>query len=67
MLLGSLLKSIKGSYKAIPIKGIAFDSRIVKRNDIFFAIEGSKTSGSKYINDAVRKGASLIVSNKRSN
>ena len=47
------------------IKGIAFDSRKVKKDYIFFAIEGNKTSGIKFINEALSKGASVIISNKK--
>ena len=42
MQLGSLFKSVNKNYKKINIKGICFDSRKVKKNDIFFAIEGKK-------------------------
>ena len=64
MQLGSLLKSIEKKHKRISIKGISFDSRKVKKNDIFFAIKGNKTSGSKFINKALLKKASAIVSSK---
>ena len=33
--------------------------------DIFFAIRGNKTSGTKFINEALSKGASAIISNKK--
>ena len=64
MLLGNLLKSISENYRKINVKGISFDSRKVKKKDIFFAIKGNKISGTKFINDAILKGASVIVSNK---
>ena len=41
MYLGQLLQSISKEYKNIYIRGIAFDSRKVKKGDIFFAIKGS--------------------------
>ena len=65
MLLGNLLKSVKKDYKKKSVKGISFNSRKVKRGDIFFAIQGNKISGIKFINDAILKGASAIVSNKK--
>ena len=66
MKLGNLLKSVNKKYQKIPISGISFDSRKVKKNNIFFAIEGNKISGSKFINEAIAKGSSVIVaSNKR--
>ena len=47
------------------VKGICFDSRKTKKNDVFFAIEGNQTSGSKFISEAVSKGAAVVVSNKK--
>jgi len=65
MLLGNLLKSASKKYKKISVKGISFDSRKVRKKDIFFAIEGNNTSGIKYIDHAISKGASVIVSDKK--
>ena len=65
MLLGNLLKTTGKSSRKIPVKGISFDSRNIKKGDIFFAIKGNKTSGIKFINDALSKGASAIVSSKK--
>ena len=67
MLLGQLLKSVKKKYKRINIKGISFDSRRVKKKDIFFAIDGSHNSGRKFVSEAILKGASIIISNKKIN
>ena len=64
MFLGELLKSANKKYYKIPVKGICFDSRKVKKNDIFFAINGTQTSGNTFIHDAVLKGASVIISSK---
>ena len=66
MLLGKLLKSVKEDYKKIYVKDICFDSRKIKKKDIFFAITGTQTSGTKYVNEAISKGASVIVSNQKS-
>jgi len=65
MLLGTLLKSVNRNYKRIVIKGISFDSRTLKNKDIFFAINGNLNSGVKFINEAILKGASAIVSNRK--
>ena len=65
MLLGNLLKTTSKNHRKIPVKGISFDSRNIKKGDIFFAIKGNKTSGIKFINDALSKGASAIVSSKK--
>ena len=65
MLLGKLIKCSNKNYRRISIRGVAFDSRKVKKGYIFFAIEGNKTSGAKFINEALLKGASAIISNKK--
>ena len=64
MQLGSLLKSVNKNYKKIPVKGISFDSRKTKKNDIFFAIKGKKKTGHQFIQSAISKGASVVVSNE---
>ena len=66
MLLGNLLKTVNKNYRNIPIKGISFDSRKVKKKDIFFAIKGNNTSGVKFISQAISKGAAAIVTNNKS-
>ena len=65
MHLGQLLKSVSRKHQKIHVRGISFDSRKVKKRDIFFAIQGNQTSGIKFINDAISKGASAIVSSKK--
>ena len=65
MLLGNLVKSTSKNYRNIPVNGISFDSRKVKKKDIFFAINGIKTSGNKFIAEVISKGASVIVSDKK--
>ena len=41
------------------------DSSKVKKNDVFFAIKGNKVDGNNYIDLAIRKGAKVIVSEKK--
>ena len=65
MFLSNLLGSVRKKYRKISVKGICFDSRKVKKKDIFFAIKGHQTSGAKFINEAILKGASAIVSTKK--
>ncbi len=61
MLLKNLIKNISRDKKNIIISGIATNSKNVKKNFIFFAIRGSKVSGEKFINEAITKGASVII------
>ena len=67
MLLGNLIKSVSKKYKQISVKGISFDSRKVKRKDIFFAIKGHRTFGGKFVEEALKKGAVAIISNQNVN
>ena len=65
MLLGNLIKTKNNEYKKINLKGVCFDSRKVKKKDIFFAIKGEKRNGEKFVNEAIQKGASAIVVNNK--
>ena len=65
MLLGNLLKLKNKQYLQVPIQGISFNSKKINRGDVFFAIKGNKTSGNRYANEALKKGASAVVSNKK--
>jgi len=43
------------------IEGLAYDSRKVKENYIFFALKGLKDDGTKYVKSAIESGAKAIV------
>ena len=47
------------------ISGITIDSRLVKNGDMFVAMKGDKSDGHLFINNALKLGASLIVSEKK--
>ncbi len=64
MLLKELIRNIPEEKKKIKIRGLALNSKKVKKGYIFFAIKGNKLSGENYIKDAVKKGACLIVCSK---
>ncbi len=63
MLLGKVIKNINKKYKSIRFKNIRFNSKECKFNDIFFAIKGNTLNGNNYINEAIKNGAKIIVSN----
>ena len=65
MRLGNLLQSANKNYRKISVRGISFDSRKVKIDYIFFAIRGQQTSGINFIKEAISKGASAIISDKK--
>ena len=43
------------------VEGIAYDSRRVQRNSLFVALRGEKNDGHQFIEQAIEKGASVIV------
>ncbi|MBU1107921.1 MAG: UDP-N-acetylmuramoyl-L-alanyl-D-glutamate--2,6-diaminopimelate ligase [Candidatus Riflebacteria bacterium] len=45
----------------IEISGIAFDSRRVKKGDIFVALPGQHIDGSAFIFDALERGAAAVI------
>jgi len=67
MYLNKILKSLGKKYSKIKFEGICFDTRKIKKNDIFFAINGKKTSGKKYIVEAATKGAAAIITDEKIN
>ena len=65
MLLKKLIKTVPKNIGKIDIRGLAFDSRKVKKGYLFFATKGTKINGEAFINDAIRKGASAIVCSEK--
>lgn len=50
----------------IDISSVEFNSKYVKRNSIFIAIQGLNVDGHQFITDAMNKGAScIVVENKK--
>lgn len=43
------------------IKGIVFDSREVKKGELFVALKGTQSDGHQYINKAIENGATAVV------
>jgi UDP-N-acetylmuramoyl-L-alanyl-D-glutamate--2,6-diaminopimelate ligase len=46
------------------VEGIAYDSRRVQRNGLFVALRGEKTDGHQFIEQAIERGASVIVTER---
>ena len=59
-----ILKKIKGSYKLKNFEGLAIDSRMIRKKNLFVTIKGENNDGRKFIPDALKKGAKYIVSSK---
>jgi UDP-N-acetylmuramoyl-tripeptide--D-alanyl-D-alanine ligase len=45
-----------------PINGVSIDSRTISKNELFIAIKGDNHDGNIFINDAIKNGASLVIS-----
>ena len=46
-------------------EGVSIDSRTITKNEIFFAIQGERTDGHKYIKDVFEKGVDAAVVNRK--
>jgi UDP-N-acetylmuramoyl-L-alanyl-D-glutamate--2,6-diaminopimelate ligase len=46
------------------IKGIAYDSRLVKKDFLFVAVRGLSVDGHDYIEDAISRGAATVVAER---
>ena len=65
MFLKKLINNLNKDKKNIKIKGISTNSKEVKKDYMFFAIQGKKINGEKYIDEAIKKGAVVIVCSKK--
>ena len=64
MYLGNFIKKLDKKNYRVFFSGIAFNSSHVKKDNIFFAIKGNEFDGNDYIQDAIKKGAKIIISEK---
>src|SRR5438477_4279116 len=53
--------AIEPQAEAVKVSGLAVDSRAVKPGDLFFALAGSKTDGSRFIESAIAAGAVAVA------
>ena len=60
----SILKKITKKNKINNFDGLAVDSRMVKKNNLFITIKGKNNDGIKFIPNALKKGAQYIISSK---
>ncbi len=67
MQLKDYFSKINKKHNKILFSGISFDSSKVRRNNIFFAIKGNKVDGNKFIDQAIKNGARVIVSEEKIN
>ncbi len=48
------------------ISSASINSKNIKKNSIFFGVKGKKFDGNKFSSEAIKNGASLAISNKKS-
>jgi UDP-N-acetylmuramoyl-L-alanyl-D-glutamate--2,6-diaminopimelate ligase len=61
MLISKLLPEAKRTGPDVNVEGLSRDSRTVKKDFLFAAISGDKTDGRTFIEDAVKKGAGVLL------
>jgi MurE/MurF fusion protein len=59
-----ILKTITGKVNVGNFDGLAADSRMIKKNNLFLTIKGKNNDGNKFISSAIKKGARYIISSK---
>lgn len=67
MILSDLFSNIKAIFigdVSLNVTGLSYDSRKIKKDFLFFAIEGTHLNGSDFAKQAVDNGAICIVSNR---
>ena len=51
--------------KNIQIKDISIDSRTIKKDSLFIAINGENFNGNDYVDEAIHKGACLVITDNK--
>ncbi len=64
MYLGNFIKGVNKKFHQTYFSGISFDSKTIKKDNIFFAIKGTKFDGNDFITDAISRGAKIIISER---
>ncbi len=67
MLLGNYFHKINKNYRNFSFSGISFNTKSIKKNNIFFAIKGNSIDGNKFIPKAIKKGSKIIVTEGKTN
>ena len=65
MLLKDYIPRLNKKFSKISFSGISFESKNVKKNNIFFAIKGTQSDGNNFIPTAIKKGSKIIVTEKK--
>ena len=62
MQIQKILHNLEKKFQSHLFSEIKFNSKECKKNDIFFAIKGTKIDGNKFITNAIKNGAKTIIS-----
>ena len=65
MLLKKLITNCPIHLRNIKISDLTSDSREVKKNSLFFAVKGKNYDGFNFVNEAIKKGATAIISSRK--
>ena len=65
MQLKDYIPNINKKLNRVFFSGISFNSALVKKDNIFFALKGNKYDGNDYIDEAIKKGDKIIISEKK--
>ena len=57
----TILKKILNRKKSIKFDGLSIDTRTIKKNNLFLTLRGKYNDGSKFIQDALKKGAGCVL------
>ncbi len=49
------------NYRDIPIRGLCYDSRLVRPHDLFVAVPGDHVDGHSFVADAITRGPAAII------
>ena len=60
-----IFNKIKKGFKIKNFHGLAIDSRVVKKNNIFLTITGKNNDGTKFVSKALKKEHSLLFLQKK--
>ena len=67
MLLGNYFHNINKDYQNFYFSGISFNTKSIKKDDIFFAIKGNVIDGNKFIPNAIKNGSKIVITEKKAN
>ncbi len=64
MKIRELIDNYKGTYAELDVTGIAFDTDSVKKGCLFFCLKGTKHDGHDFIDEAMKRGAAAVVTER---